>query len=104
MDNFYKKLSQNNIILIHALLAGAAYFVVVLRFILDFTAIASSGTFLGFLFAPAIICGSAVMLIKQMRIWRDNENFKGIAVLTLCNAAVFIIAVVLGIDIALNLI
>ena len=104
MSNFYKKLSQNNIILIHALLAGLAYFVVVLRFVLDFTAVAASGAFLGFLFAPAVICGSAVLLIKQMRIWRDNENFRAVAVMTLCNAVIFIIAVVLGIDIAINLI
>lgn len=51
--------------LIFALLSGAAYYVIVLKFILSHTS--SGGGLLGFFFLPAIVCGAALVLIKVIR-------------------------------------
>lgn len=59
--------------LIFSLLSGFAYFIVILSFILG--ADSRSGL-LAFFFAPAIICGAALIIFKMIRQFIENEEFK----------------------------
>lgn len=102
MNNLGRKLSKNKFITIHALLAGLAYFAVVMRFVVDYTNVSSAALLLGIFFFPAIICGSALLLIKQMRLWRDEERFSAIGILAIANILIFLIGLVLGADIIIN--
>lgn len=52
-------------LLIFALLSGAAYYAVILKFILANTEV--GGGLLGFFFLPAIVCGAALVLIKVIK-------------------------------------
>ncbi len=59
--------------LIFSLLAGCAYFILVLSFILG---LSPKSGILGFFFAPAIICGIALVLFKMIRGFIENEEVK----------------------------
>ncbi len=59
--------------LIFSLLSGCAYFIVILSFILQ--ADGKAGL-LGFFFAPAIICGAALVIFKMIRQFLENEELK----------------------------
>lgn len=58
--------------LIFTLASGLAYFIVILNFILM---VDSKAGLLGFFFAPAIICGIALVLFKMIRQLIENEQF-----------------------------
>lgn len=58
--------------LVFALCCGAAYFAVALGFI-D-AATSAGGGFLAFLFCPAIVCGMALVIIKSLRRFIEEEN------------------------------
>lgn len=103
MNKLYEKLSKNGAITLHALLAGLAYFVIVMRFIVDYTKVSNGAILLGIFFFPAIICGSALMLIKLMRNWRDQENLRAIFILAICNLVIFVLSIFFAADIILNL-
>lgn len=76
-------------LLIFALIAGCAYFVVVLRFILEHTN--NGGGLLGFFFAPLIIAGAALVLVKIIKQCFENGN-DGKAVIIFWAHIIFIIA------------
>ena len=59
-------------LLIFALVAGCAYYAVVLKFILAHTS--AGGGLLGFFFAPLIICGAALVLVKIIKQCFENET------------------------------
>ena len=66
MNNQILKLLKNTWgLLIFALLAGGAYFVIVLRFVIMNTNNGSG--LLAYFFAPAVICGAALILIKIIK-------------------------------------
>lgn len=75
-------------LLIFALISGCAYYAVVLKFILAHTQ--TGGSLLGFFFAPLIICGAALVLVKIIKQCMENEN-EGKAVVIFWAHAVFII-------------
>ena len=85
--------------LIFSLLSGLAYFIIVLSFILGYD---SKSGLLGFFFAPAIICGMALVLFKMIRQFLENEEFKkaniiGIFhVILMLISIVFLLAMILG--------
>lgn len=58
---------------VFSFLSGLAYFIIILYFIL--TTDVKAGL-LGFFFAPAIICGIALVLFKMIRRFIDNEEPK----------------------------
>ncbi len=66
-------------LLIFALLSGGAYFVVVLRFVLMNTNNGSG--LLAYFFAPAVICGAALILIKLIKQCLADERNTAAAVL-----------------------
>lgn len=103
MNKFGEKLSANTLITVHSLIAGFAYFILVMRFIVDYTSVSSSALLLGIFFCPAVICGSAALLIKKMRIWRDLDNCRAIGILAVVNIVILLISAVLGTDMIINL-
>ena len=77
--------------LIFSLLSGFAYFVVILNFILS--ADAKAGL-LGFFFAPAIICGTALVLFKMIRQFLENEELKKANIVGILHVILMLISIV----------
>ncbi len=103
MHKLGKMLSSNAAITTHALIAGIAYFAIVMRFVTDYTAVAASAMLLGVFFCPAVICGAAVLLIKQMRLWRDAQNYRAIGAMTAANGVILLIGCIMGADMIINM-
>ncbi len=57
--------------LIFALAAGFAYFMAVFKVIISWS---SGQSLLAVWFAPVIVCGAAIVIIKHMKQARENEN------------------------------
>ncbi len=77
--------------LVFALLSGAAYFMVILRFIAEW----SGGSMLiAFFFAPAVICGAALVIIKLMKQARENENYSVIPKIFWLHAVLLAVGIV----------
>ena len=60
--------------LIFSLFCGLVYFGLALRVIMDFTEV--GGGLLAFFFFPAIVCGGALLIVKAIKIYIDEENSK----------------------------
>ena len=76
--------------LIFALLAGVGYFVIVMKFVISFTAHAG---LMGLFIAPAIICGTALVIIKTIKKYIDAEEIPPASIFYI-NFAVMIMAIV----------
>jgi hypothetical protein len=61
--------------LVFALISGAAYYIIVLRFIVSHTSY--GGGLLGFFFLPAIVCGMGLVIIKILKSQEEQGNTKG---------------------------
>lgn len=85
--------------LIFSLLAGAGYFMILLRFIIDMS---NGSGFLAFLFAPLIICGAALILVKLIKQAEELENDTAIIKLFWLHTAVFAVGVVFLISVLLH--
>ncbi len=77
--------------LIFSLLSGLAYFIVILNFILGAD---SKAGLLGFFFAPAIICGAALVLFKMIRQFLENEEFNKANIVGILHVILMVISVV----------
>lgn len=82
--------------LIFALLAGLGYFMVILRFVIEWS---GGSALIAFFFAPVIICGAALVLVKLMRQAEEAENPSAIIRLFWVHAALFLIGVVFAVSI-----
>lgn len=80
------------------LFCGFAYFIIILRFIIENTA--ANGGLLGFFFFPAIICAVALFVIKLVRNLRDKEKFTAVNLFIYVHLAVFLAAVTALVDLA----
>lgn len=76
--------------LIFALLAGVGYFVIVMKFVISFTAHAG---LMGLFIAPAVICGTALVIIKSIKKYIDAEETPNAAIFYI-NFAVIIMAII----------
>ena len=95
MKNNIIKLLQNTWgLLIFALIAGGAYYAVVLRFILSHTH--AGGSLLGFFFAPLIICGAALVLVKVIKQCFENGDDTRAVIIFWAHIVFIIIAAVLA--------
>ena len=83
--------------LVFSILCGIAYFIIVLYFILRNTQ--SGGTFLSFMFAPAIVCGMALALIKSIRRLKEEEEFFKINLLIYAHIVLALVSLVFLYDI-----
>ena len=73
------------------LIFGISYFIIILNFILKNTQ--KGGALLGFFTAPAIICGLALVFIKVLRRWRENEQYKNIMFFMIINTFIFVFSI-----------
>lgn len=83
--------------LIFSLLAGLAYFIIILDFILKHTSY--GGALLGFFFAPAIIAGAALIIIKTVKRLEADEKFKKINLFLYFHLALIFLSIVFLADI-----
>lgn len=79
-----------------SLASGVAYFIIVWNFISRYTY--RGGNLLAFFFAPAIICGMALILIKTIRAWREQELWSRLNTLILVHIVIALAAVVFLLD------
>lgn len=77
--------------LIFALLSGCGYFMILLRFIKDMS---NGSGFLAYTFAPLIICGAALVIVKLIRQAEEAENVSAIVRLFWIHVCVFAIGIV----------
>lgn len=83
--------------LIFSLISGLAYFMVALKFIKTYTH--QGGGLLALFFAPAIICGMALVLVKCIKNWQEDENIRAVTVTFWLHALLLVIGVVFVISI-----
>lgn len=79
--------------LVFSLLSGVAYFIVVLQLVGQYSN--NGSLLLGFFFCPAVICGVALMMIKLLRSWKEQELYQRMTALFVAHAVLFIISLVL---------
>ncbi|MGN0148753.1 MAG: hypothetical protein ACI4C7_00705 [Clostridia bacterium] len=73
MNNKILKLLTNTAgRLVFALISGAAYYIIALRFIMAHTSI--GGGLLGFFFLPAIVCGMGLVITKILMSQEEQGN------------------------------
>lgn len=77
--------------LVFSLLAGCSYFILILSYILGTD---SKAGLLGFFFAPAIICGIALVLFKMIRGFIENEELKKANAVGLLHVALMLMSIV----------
>ena len=78
--------------LIFSLLAGCAYFIIIMGFIVNNTQ--TGGVMLSMFFMPAIVCGAAIFIIKTIRKLKDEESLGKIN--TLIYSHIFLLAISLA--------
>lgn len=100
MNRIYQFLSTRIGELIFGLICGLSYFVIVLNFIMANTHV--GGSLLALFTAPAIICGIALVFIKLLRNWRQNEQYKNVISFFALNFVIFIISIFFAIDFFVN--
>lgn len=107
MKKFHQKiltmLSQNTPLLVFALVCGAAYFMIILRFIMFYTSHVGLAALFTF---PAVICGGAFIVIKMIRHgFETDKGHGGSAVLMLfyMNAWIIIIALLMLITLLMGI-
>lgn len=77
---------------VFALLGGAAYYIIALKFILSHTN--NGGGLLGFFFMPAIVCGMGLIIIKILRSLEEQENMRAMLAVFWTHIMLIIISVV----------
>lgn len=83
--------------LIFSLLAGTAYFIIILDFILKHTK--TGGLLLGFFFAPAIIAGAGLIIIKTAKKLQEEEKFSKINLFLYLHIVLILLGIVFLADI-----
>ena len=79
--------------LIFSLFCGISYFGIIFSLILNYTQ--NGGGLLAFFFCPAIICGSAIFIIKAIKMYLEEENTKKINFLFWSHIVLFLVSLVL---------
>lgn len=86
--------------LIFGLVCGCSYFIIALDFI--FSATRKAGGLLALFVAPLIICGVALVFIKIIRKWRQQEQYYNINSFIIVNFVMFVISIFFLIDFIIN--
>ncbi len=86
-------LRKSYIALIFSLMCGLAYFGIVCNFIHMNTS--NGSMLLGFFFFPAIICGAALIVLKAIRIYIEQENDKKLNILVIMHLFIMILSVLM---------
>ena len=86
-------------LLVFALLSGCGYFFFLLSVIINFSR--NQSPLLGFFFAPAIICGAALFIVKTVKNNIEAEEKKKNHILFYLHTVVILIGIVFLADIIL---
>lgn len=81
--------------LIFSLISGLAYFVIVT----DFLSNTNGGILLGFFFSPAIVCASALVLLKTAKKLLEEERYKKLNILFFVHLVLVLISLAFLADI-----
>ena len=81
--------------LIFSLLCGIAYFIIILSFILKSTA---QGGLLAFFFSPAIIAGTALIIIKTVKKLAEEEKFRNVNLFLYPHIILMVLSILFLID------
>ena len=79
--------------LIFSLFCGLAYFGIASSLILKYTE--NGGLLLAFFFSPAIICGTAIFIVKALKIYMEEENSKKVDFLFWSHIVLAVVSAVL---------
>ncbi len=83
--------------LIFSLLSGLAYFIIILDYIINSTA--AYGMLLGLFFFPAIIAGSALIILKTINRLKTEEKFRQINAIIYLHILLMLVSIPFLIDI-----
>lgn len=87
MDKLARFISRKYIDLIFSLFCGLNYFIVVMNFVLKNT---NNGHLLGLFFFPAIVCGIGLVILKLIKQWAEQNEYRKIGILTILHLALFV--------------
>lgn len=79
--------------LIFSLLCGLAYFGIACNFIQMNTE--NGSMLLGFFFFPAIICGAALIILKAVRMYIEEENDKKLNILVIMHLFIMLLSLLM---------
>jgi len=96
-EKIAKSASDRPVSLIISLVTGLGFFGIIQKFINNFTAF--GGSFLGFLFFPAIVCGMALINIKLIIKNTEHERYKSVFAVLLLDIFILVAGIVFFIDI-----
>ena len=99
MNKIYKIFETKYGGLIFSLLAGSAYFIIIIDIVLKST---KAGGLLGLFFFPAIICGTGLVLLKTVHKLREEEQVNKINILVYSHIVLLMISLVFLFDIIIN--
>ena len=85
--------------LVFSLFSGCAYFIIILDFFLKSTT--AGGGLLGFFFFPAIVCGTALVILKLVKRLQEEEQYGKINLIVYMHIALAIISIVFLFDMVL---
>ena len=77
--------------LIFSLFAGCAYFIVITGFVVANTQ--AGGVMLSMFFLPAIVCGTALFIIKTIRKMKEDEQYGKINAIIYAHIALAVISI-----------
>lgn len=100
MKRIVKFLSSNSGALGFSLICGAAYFIIVLNFVVRFSN--NGSTLLGWFFCPAIVCGMALVFVKLLRNWKEQEQYGAMKALFFVHVVLVLISIVFLFDLLIG--
>ena len=77
---------------IFSLISGLAYFGLAVDFIIGNSG--GKGMLLGFFFFPAIVCGMALVILKSIKMWQEQEAYGKIKALAVFHVILIIMSLV----------
>ena len=84
---------------VFSLIAGAAYFVLILGLIMSYD---PRGWLIAAFFSPLVICGIALVLLKSILRWTEEGSDRSLVLVFWLHIAVFIVAAVFLADMVIR--
>ena len=99
-DKINKLFNSASGLLTFALISGAGYFFMVLRIVMEFSR--NKSGLIGYFFAPAIICGSALFIVKTVKQNIEMEQADKNLKIFFIHTVVILLGIVFLADIIIN--
>lgn len=95
MDGYLKIFEKRSGELVFSVVCGIAYWIIVQHLIYSYS---PDAMLLGLYFLPALICGSALFLIKAIRSAKETESYTRLKVLFWVHLPLVVVACVFAAD------